>query len=65
MFPNGSWISDGVICNPDSNGEPVIITNEKEKQLTEDYLLEMARRNQEFVNISNLLLITDYYKTVQ
>ena len=64
MFPNGSWISDGVICNPDSNGEPVIIANEKEKLLTEEYLMDMAQLNQEFINISNLLLITDYYKTV-
>lgn len=62
MFPNGSWISDGVICNP-GNGEPVIIANEKEKVLTEEYLMEMAEKNQEFINISNLLLITDYYKT--
>ena len=65
MFPNGSWISDGVICNPDSNGEPVILANEKEIVLTEEYLMEMAQLNHEFINISNLLLITDYYKTVQ
>ena len=65
MFPNGSWISDGVICNTGSDGKPVIIANENNKVLTEEYLLEMAKKNQEFINISNLLLISDYYKTVQ
>ena len=65
MFPNGSWISDGVICNPDSDGEPVILANEKEKILTEEYLMEMSQQNHAFINISNLLLITDYYKTIR
>lgn len=62
LFPDGSWISNGVICNPDSDGEPVILANEKNLDLTEDYLMEMTAKCREYIQISNLLLETDYYR---
>ncbi len=62
MFPDGSWISDGVFCQYDDAGQPVIQENWNETKPTEKYLKEMRQRNQEFVEISNLLLTTDYYR---
>jgi len=64
LFPNGNWISDGVICQYDSLGEAVIVANEKDLTLTQDYLQEMQMKTQDFIRISNLLLISDYYKAV-
>lgn len=61
LFPNGSWISDGVVYST-SSGQPKILRNTKGKELTEEYVAQMAKKTAEFIHISNLLLTSDYYK---
>lgn len=61
LFPNGSWISDGVVYSTGS-GTPKILQNTKNKQLTDDYVARMAKTTAQFIHISNLLLTADYYK---
>ena len=61
LFPNGSWISDGVVYSTGS-GQPAVLRNSKGKELTEAYMTEMARKTSEFIHVSNLLLTSDYYK---
>ncbi len=63
LFPDGSWISDGVACRADTGGEPKILQNRNNKAVTQDYLHEMTEKTQRFIQISNLLLMTDYYQT--
>jgi arylsulfatase A-like enzyme len=65
LFPNGSWISDGVACNVNTNGSTQIIQNLKGKSLSDEYMQQMADRTQEFIAISNLLLTSDYYSQVR
>ncbi len=62
IFPDGSWISDGVVCVAGSVGDTRILLNEKDKELTLEYLDEMADTVQEFIHVNNLLLTCDYYK---
>ena len=64
LFPNGSWVSDGVICKMES-GVPEILANEKGKDLTAEYMAKMSDRVLEFVGISNLLLTSDYYANAE
>lgn len=61
IFPDGSWISDGVACSVTPDMEYQVIQNEKDKPLSRQYLTEMAQLAKNFIEISNLLLITDYY----
>ena len=61
LFPNGSWISDGVVYDA-SGTYPVILKNTNNKDLTDDYLAHMAQVTADFIHVSNLLLIADYYK---
>ncbi len=61
LFPDGSWISDGVVCTVDVNGKIQILANEKNKGLSEDYLNEMCSRALSFIQANNLILSTDYY----
>ena len=63
LFPDGSWISDGIACRADTGGEPKILQNRNNKAVAQDYLHEMTEKTQRFIQISNLLLMTDYYKT--
>lgn len=63
LFPNGSWISDGVACKVSTSGDSQILRNTKNKQLSQQYLEQMSQQVNKFINISNLLLISDYYKT--
>jgi hypothetical protein len=63
LFPDGSWISDGIACCADTGGEPKILQNVNNKVATREYLQEMTEKTQQFIQISNLLLMTDYYKT--
>ena len=62
LFPNGSWISDGVACVVSAGGEPEIIQNEKGVPVTEEWLSKMAERSRSFIRISNLLLTSNYYR---
>ena len=61
LFPDGSWISDGVVCKTVTGGNVKILRNEKNKELTGEYLDEMAERVRNFIAVSNLLLTADYY----
>ena len=56
IFPDGSWVSDGVVWK---NGK--IILNEKDKDCSEEYLAQMQETARQFIHISNLLLTSDYY----
>lgn len=62
FFPNGSWISDGVVCQVNS-GVPEILRNAKGKDISDAYLKEMDEKVRAFIHISNLLLTSDYYST--
>lgn len=65
LFPDGSWISDGVACLSLGNGEYEILMNEKGKSITEKTLADMAEKSRAFIRVSNLLLISDYYQSVR
>ena len=65
IFPNGSWISDGVVCEVGAGGKSNVIQNTRDKKLTEDYLAKMAQRSQKYIRISNLLLTSNYYQSLQ
>ena len=56
IFPDGSWISDGVLYHAGK-----ILVNEKNKECSETYLKQMATTATGFVHVSNLLLTSDYY----
>ena len=56
IFPDGSWISDGVAYQ-DGN----ILMNVHMRQVTQAEIKAMAAISSEFRHISNLLLIADYY----
>lgn len=62
LFPNGSWISDGVACKVSTNGNAEILFNTKGKEITKEYLDDMSKKTQSFIHISNLLLMSDYYQ---
>ena len=61
LFPNGSWISDGVVYDTTA-GQGTVIRNVNNKEITAEYMAEMARKTSEFIHVSNLLLTSDYYK---
>ena len=60
-FPNGSWISDGVVCVVDTDGKYDILYNEKDKLLTPDYIDRMCKTALDFIQAGNKLITTDYY----
>ena len=64
LFPNGSWIADGVVCQVDSGGKATILQNEKGTEITAEKLEEMAALSREYIRVSNLLLTADYYQKV-
>lgn len=61
LFPDGSWASEGVFCKAVSGGEVEILENRDNKEITGEYLDEMATRVRNFITVSNLLLTADYY----
>jgi len=61
LFPNGTWMCDGVVCEVNARGESKVLINENNKQITDQWLLQMQEKTQEFIKISNLLLTSDYY----
>jgi hypothetical protein len=64
IFPDGSWISDGIVCQFDDH-KPTILRNENNKPLTDEDLLQMSELCQNYIHISNLLLSSNYYKQVR
>ena len=43
-------------------GQGTVIRNVNNKEITAEYMAEMARKTSEFIHVSNLLLTSDYYK---
>ena len=64
LFPDGSWISDGVACAVGAGGKAEIIENRTGVEVTESRIKEMAERTREYIRISNLLLQSDYYQSI-
>ncbi len=62
IFPDGSWISDGVACSVDKNMEYQVIANHHNKELSREYLTQMAEKARDFIEVTNLLLVSDYYR---
>ena len=65
IFPDGSWASEGVVCQIDDMGKPVIIQNLANRTVTEQEFVEMASTAVDFIRISNLLLTSNYYDTIR
>ena len=65
LFPNGSWISQGVTCQADAGGTATVIENKNDIPITEQWLAQMATVSADHIRISNLLLTSDYYQSVQ
>lgn len=61
LFPDGSWIADGVVCKVSASGEPQILENRNNVDVTQELLDEMDEKVHDFIRISNLLLTSDYY----
>lgn len=62
LFPDGSWIRDGVACRVNVNGEAEILSNPYGKELSAEYLTQMDQMVRDYIHISNLLLTSDYYR---
>jgi len=65
LFPNGSWICDGVVCVVGAGGKTEIIQNVSGREVTKQEIEKMGKKTSEFIHISNLLLTSDYYKNIQ
>lgn len=62
-FPDGSWITAETVCEINDNGDPVLIRSEK--FISEEQMQEMTDKILKYINVSNLLLTSDYYKRVR
>jgi len=62
-FPDGSWIRENAICEMDDDGNPVLlqsdrlILNEEFQKISDEILA--------YINVSNLLLTSDYYSRIR
>lgn len=63
LFPDGSWIANGIAYKSQPGGGYKILQNENNIDLPAEYLAQMADKVQTYIRISNLLLTTDYYKS--
>ncbi len=57
LFSDGSWIYDGVAYS-----DGVILMNEDDREVTQEEIDAFAELIEEYRNINNLLLISNYYK---
>ena len=65
FFADGSWVSEGVICKKnitDDQSEVTVIQNKYGKSIDDAWIHTTTDAAQEFTLISNLLLISDYYR---
>ena len=60
LFPDGSWICGGVMYKAVNGG--VVLENESGIDLTEEYVQQMREKVLKYIEISNLLLTSDYYR---
>lgn len=65
LFPDGSWISNGVACRITTAGDHEVMFNKTGKGLMEKYINEMAKTTSDYIHINNLLLTCDYYSKVR
>ena len=64
LFPDGSWICDGIVCQVDAGGKVNILQNRNNLDVTSAYIDEMAVLSSAYIRISNLLLTANYYQKV-
>ena len=64
LFPDGSWIARGVYCQIEDL-EPLILKNENNIEVTDEFMELMSQRSADFIMVNNLLLTSDYYKSVK
>ena len=57
LFPNGSWVSNGVAYSTLSG----LMVLEEGREVTDQYMAQMNCLVEEFVRINNLILQSDYY----
>lgn len=57
LFPNGSWVSDGIAYSTLSGA----MLLEDDKAITDQHLADMHRLVEDYVRINNLILQSDYY----
>lgn len=62
LFPDGSWLKDGIACRVKVNGEPEIIVNLSGNELSAEDAQTMAQTAQAFISANNLILEKDYYQ---
>lgn len=65
FFADGSWVSEGVIFKKnitDSQSEGTVIQNKYGKAVSDEWIRTTTEDAQEFTLISNLILISDYYR---
>lgn len=65
FFADGSWASEGVLCRKniaDAQSEVTVVWNKYGKVIDAEWLRTTAAASREFTLISNLILISDYYK---
>jgi arylsulfatase A-like enzyme len=60
LFPNGSWVSQGIAYNV--SGNSLIIMDDNAPQATMEFQKQMSDTVMDFIRINNLILETDYYK---
>lgn len=58
LFPDGSWISGGVACSADGK----ILENIENRDVSGKEIQMMREKVLEYIKISNLLLMSDYYR---
>ncbi len=65
-FPDGSWITDGVIAFRNSSTATYdILANKDGIPITEEYLRKMQQKAEAFIKANNAMLPCDYYKTAR
>ena len=57
LFPNGSWVSNGVAYSTFSG----LMVLDWDKEVTDQYLADMHYLVEDYVRINNLILQSDYY----
>ncbi len=62
LFPDGSWISQGIVCQVDLEGNSRVLENHGPLFPTQEYLDAMCQTVQDYICINNLLLTSNYYQ---
>ena len=65
FFADGSWVSEGIMCKKNIAGnyaDVTVINNKYGKDISSEWIHEITESSREFTTISNLILLSDYYK---